>query len=117
MSCIFCSLDCSVYIVENNHFIAIWDKHPVSKGHALVISKHHFANFIDMKADETVALQEISKDIKRIIDAKHHPDAYNLAMNCGEAAGQSVFHFHMHIIPRYGKHKSGVFGRVRESIF
>ena len=117
MSCIFCSLDCAVYIAENSHFMAIWDKHPVSRGHALIISKRHFADYFDMKDNEAIALQELCSEVKQIIAAKFKPDAYNLAMNCGAAAGQSVFHFHLHIIPRYGKPKSGIFGRGRESLF
>ncbi|GAB1467540.1 HIT family protein [Candidatus Cloacimonadota bacterium] len=117
MSCVFCNLDCAVYITENEAFFAIWDKHPVAKGHALIISKRHIADYFELNKEEVVALQSICLDLKGILGKKYEPSGYNLAMNCGAAAGQSVFHFHMHVIPRYLKEKGNAFARMRESLF
>ncbi|PKN72776.1 MAG: HIT family protein [Candidatus Cloacimonetes bacterium HGW-Cloacimonetes-3] len=117
MSCVFCNLDCAVYITENESFFAIWDKHPVSKGHALIISKRHAGDYFDLSKDEAIALQELCVRIKGIISKKHEPVGFNLAMNCGHAAGQTVLHFHMHVIPRYAKDKVNAFSRLRESLF
>lgn len=100
--CVFCELDDSLKLLENEHFFVIKDKRPVSRGHVLIISKRHFETYFALRAEELTALYEISLASKASLDEKYEPTGYNLAINHGQSAGQTVFHFHMHIIPRYG---------------
>ena len=117
MPCEFCNLDCSVYLAENEHFFAIGDKYPVSKGHTLIISKRHTPDYFTLSPEELVSLHAITLSVKKVLEEKYEPRGYNLAMNCGSVAGQSIPHFHLHIIPRFGKENKGIFPRRRESVF
>jgi diadenosine tetraphosphate (Ap4A) HIT family hydrolase len=101
MSCVFCAIPEPQWLLSNQHFYVIWDKRPVTDGHALVIAKQHVENYFDLSADVLEALHNLVKQAKAMIEARYHPDGFNLLMNCGAGAGQTVFHFHMHLIPRY----------------
>lgn len=101
MSCVFCEFDEQRMIATNASFYAIWDIRPVSRGHALVVSKRHVTDFFGLNPTEMSDLHAITSHVKGIIDAMHAPTGCNLAVNCGRDAGQTVFHFHLHIIPRY----------------
>ena len=103
MDCIFCLMDKAKHIIENEHFYVIADKHPVTRGHLLIISKRHFVDYFGINEAEAVALSDIVKAAKDHLVGLYAPVAYNLGMNCGKQAGQSVFHFHLHLIPRYAK--------------
>ncbi|SES12856.1 HIT family protein [Salipaludibacillus aurantiacus] len=98
-SCIFCKLNS--YILENDMAFVIYDKYPVTEGHALVIPKRHVADYFDTTDEEKRAMQELSEHIRDIQNEKLSPDGFNIGINCGEAAGQTIFHVHMHVIPRY----------------
>jgi len=118
MQCIFCSLDSSKVLLDNDLFVVIEDKFPVTRGHLLVISKRHFADFFAIEQTEMAALREIIIRAKDWLDERYQPSAYNLGMNCGRHAGQSIDHFHLHIIPRYsGDQRRGQMKRgLREYI-
>jgi diadenosine tetraphosphate (Ap4A) HIT family hydrolase len=116
MDCVFCNLDSRLFIAENELFCAIWDIHPVSKGHALIISKRHCQDFFSLSQAETCALQELSVTVQHLLKEKYQAEGYNLAMNCGKIAGQSIPHFHLHIIPRYKRDKVHPFKHLRESL-
>lgn len=100
--CPFCNLhsDCEI-ISETDTCVSFFDAYPVSKGHALIIPKRHVASYFDLTDDELHAMNEMLKFVKSKIDEQYHPDGYNIGININEAAGQSVFHVHMHVIPRY----------------
>lgn len=104
-NCIFCKLangDITTNsIYEDDDFKVILDASPATKGHALILPKQHYANIFEIE-DETLA--KAAKLAKKIMT--HEKDVlgcegYNLVQNNGEVAGQTVFHFHMHLIPRY----------------
>lgn len=99
MSCVFCEL--KDYALENEAAFAIFDKYPVSKGHILIIPKRHVANFFDLDKYERDKIFELVDQSKVLLDDKYNPDGYNIGVNINEAAGQTVFHVHIHIIPRY----------------
>ncbi len=103
MECIFCLLSSNNknFLYENKEFYSIPDKSPLTKGHTLVISKMHYENFFDFPKENASSLVEAVQETKKIIQVKYSPDAYNVGSNNGKDAGQSVFHFHMHLIPRY----------------
>lgn len=106
-NCIFCKLANGVFptnsIYEDDDFNVILDASPATKGHALILPKEHYANIYEM--DEEL-LGKAAKLAKKIITYEKEVlgcDGYNIVQNNGEVAGQTVFHFHMHLIPRYGK--------------
>ena len=92
---------------------AIYDKYPVSPGHALVIPKRHIASYNDLSIYERNAMSNIVPYACKKIDEHFHPDGYNVGINIGKAAGQSVFHCHMHVIPRYNGDVPNPKGGVR----
>ena len=77
------------------------DTYPVSDGHCLVIPKRHMATFFECTAEENRDFHTLILKAKEIIDDNYQPDAYNIGNNNGLYAGQSIFHLHIHIIPRY----------------
>lgn len=104
-NCIFCKIAAgdipSATIYEDNDFRVILDIEPASKGHALILPKEHYANLYEL-SDELAAKALIvaKKVITKMTDILGC-DGYNVVQNNGEAAGQTVFHFHIHLIPRY----------------
>ena len=97
--CIFCQM--KDYILENELAYAIYDKYPVGKGHMLFIPKRHVKNFFDITKEEREAIFELIDEGKKLLDEKYSPDSYNVGINCGEHAGQTIMHVHVHLIPRY----------------
>ena len=102
IDCPFCSIkENNDILFENNFAYAILDNFPVSEGHTLVIPKRHAKTYFDLTEEEITALYQLSLKVKLYLDEKFHPDGFNIGFNCGEKAGQTVMHCHMHIIPRY----------------
>lgn len=99
--CIFCNLSSERIIAENELCLAIRDGFPVTKGHTLIIPKRHVADYFDLTSNEITAMQTMMKEVKCQLDNELHPDGYNIGINVNAAAGQTVFHVHMHLIPRY----------------
>ena len=110
--CPFCN-DIDSIIDESKYWYAIYDKYPVSKGHTLLISKRHISSFFDLTSEETRQIHSMIKRVKRKLDDKYFPNGYNIGVNCGRAAGQTVPHCHIHIIPRYDNDVSDPTGGVR----
>jgi len=88
-------------ITENDYFFSFYDKYPLNEGHMLVVPKRHFADFFDMTSQEWQWARESILEIKEILDIQFSPTGYNIGINVGADAGQSIFHAHIHIIPRY----------------
>ena len=103
-------------IGETIHFVIMQDNFPVSPGHLLVISKKLKCDYFDLTNDELLNLATAIKVAKRLIEEHYKPDGYNIGMNCGKAAGQSVMHFHCHVIPRYDGDTENPRGGVRHCI-
>ena len=87
--------------MTNGLAVAIRDMFPISPGHTLIIVKRHVATFFDTTTEERLALFELMDKAKRELDGELHPAAYNIGVNDGPAAGQTVPHLHVHLIPRY----------------
>jgi diadenosine tetraphosphate (Ap4A) HIT family hydrolase len=100
MTCIFCALDRPT-IAENAHAVAVGDGFAVSPGHALIIPKRHATTIFDLTEAEYVGCFKLVKVVKALLEELHHPDGFNVGVNSGEAAGQTVMHAHIHVIPRY----------------
>ena len=97
--CIFCKLD--NYVLENDLAYAIFDINPVSLGHTLIILKDHKENIFETNNEDRLAMFDLLEKAKALVDKEHHPQGYNVCLNCGASAGQTVMHVHMHLIPRY----------------
>lgn len=101
MNCIFCNIDKERIILENEYAFAIFDNFPVSKGHMLIIPKKHIKNYFEADENTKGQLWELLDECKIFADKQFNPQGYNIGINCGEAAGQTVMHLHIHLIPRY----------------
>ena len=105
--CIFCKIvngDIpSAKVFENEHVLAFLDISQVTKGHTLVIPKVHKENLYELTPDIANNLFASVPEIAKALKSEYEPLGLNLVNNNGEHAGQTVFHFHMHLIPRYGK--------------
>ena len=101
--CLFCKWkeEKDKIIIENELAFARYDEFAVSKGHMLFMTKRHIKDFFETTEEERIALFELMDKAKKLLDEKYNPDGYNIGMNCGEMAGQSVMHIHVHLIPRY----------------
>lgn len=101
-TCIFCDKVANgEALLQNELAIAFFDSFPVSRGHVLIIPRRHAETFFDLTDDELVAMKHLAFEVKALLDEQFHPDGYNIGLNCREAGGQTVFHCHMHVIPRY----------------
>lgn len=88
-------------LYDNDVFVIVKDQYPVSPGHLLIISKQVRKDFFDLTGLERYNLSSVILKAKELIEKEYKPDGYNIGMNCGSSAGQTVFHFHCHVIPRY----------------
>jgi diadenosine tetraphosphate (Ap4A) HIT family hydrolase len=112
-SCPFCSIDDKRIILENETVVAIRDAFPVSFGHTLIIPKRHISSFFETSKGEREAIVEALEQSKRILDKEFNPDGYNIGINDGVMAGQTVMHLHIHLIPRYKGDSSDPRGGIR----
>lgn len=100
-SCPFCNLRPSQLVAEHLLAVVVRDAFPLSPGHCLVIPRRHVASFFDCTAEERAAMMELLDSAKAVLDRESRPAAYNLGLNNGRVAGQTVMHTHLHLIPRY----------------
>jgi diadenosine tetraphosphate (Ap4A) HIT family hydrolase len=97
--CPFCEMDRPL-VLENGVAVAFRDTFPLAEGHTLVVPKHHVATIFDLGADEQVAIWSLVAKVRESLVADFHPDGFNIGLNDGPAAGQTVMHAHVHVIPR-----------------
>lgn len=100
-NCIFCQREQIQFVLENDLTGAFWDRSPVSTGHLLIIPKTHRDNYFALTTPELVAVNNLIHEAKALLDHDFQPDGYNIGVNIHEAAGQTVMHAHIHVIPRY----------------
>ena len=103
-------------IIENENAFAIYDGFPVSKGHVLVIPKRVVAEIFDLNDEEYSSCFNLVKDVKKILEEEFKPDGFNIGINNGEKAGQTIFHAHIHVIPRYSGDVDNPKGGIRHVI-
>ncbi len=111
--CLFCNYDRARHICENDYAYAIYDSFPVNRGHVLVIPKRHFESFFEASEEEMTAIYKIIKEVKERVDWDYRPEGYNIGINIGKAAGQTIEHAHIHIIPRYNGDVENPQGGIR----
>jgi diadenosine tetraphosphate (Ap4A) HIT family hydrolase len=115
--CLFCQIarrEREAKILEVfPHCYAIKDEFPVSKGHILIIPNEHTENWFTAREEVRLDMIKALHLLKKRLDAEYNPHGYNIGMNCGEAAGQTVMHLHLHLIPRYWGDMENPKGGVR----
>lgn len=99
-NCPFCNIE-RASIAENEIAYAVYDKYPVTEGHTLVIPKKHTADYFDLDANEKCEIWRLVDEVQVYLKQKFRPDGFNVGFNINKAAGQTIFHFHIHVIPRY----------------
>lgn len=112
-TCPFCRTDPAKVLLENELAFAFYDGFPVTLGHTLVVPKRHVASFFDISAEEQAALFDLVGKVRELLLEQHAPDAFNIGINDGVAAGQTVLHLHIHLIPRYAGDTEDPRGGVR----
>ncbi len=104
-NCIFCKIAAgdipSKTIYEDEQFRVIMDISPATKGHALILPKEHYANLYEIPEEVAADAMKLAKKLAKKMTDALECDGFNVVQNNGEVAGQTVFHFHMHLIPRY----------------
>ena len=112
-NCPFCNLPRDRIVFDSELALVIRDKFPVSPGHTLIVPKRHVASFCDTTPEEQAAVLKLLRIARVDLDHVHHPAAYNISVNDGAAAGQTVMHLHVHLIPRYPGDREDPRGGVR----
>ncbi len=112
-SCIFCSLNTERIITQNNHAFAVYDKYPVNKGHTLVIPHTHIANYFDLPEDIRNGCWNLVDKVYQRLSEKLSVEHFNIGVNIGSRAGQTIFHAHIHLIPRFPEDVEDPTGGVR----
>ena len=115
-TCPFCSLPAERVVAQGSHTVTIRDAYPASPGHTLVIARRHVESFFDATADEQAGILAAVAEARLALDAELHPDGYNVGVNVGVAAGQTVMHVHVHVIPRFTGDTPNPRGGVRHCI-
>ena len=99
--CLFCSMPADRIVASNNLAYAVKDGFPVTEGHALVIPKRHVTDFFGLTDDEVLACHQLLKKLRfTILSEDNLVEGFNVGINAGAAAGQTIFHCHIHLIPR-----------------
>jgi len=99
--CPFCNISADRVMRATENAIALEDAFPVSLGHTLVIPRRHVLSFFDLEREEQIALLDLLGWARTQVNTSHRPAGFNIGINDGAAAGQTVMHLHIHLIPRY----------------
>jgi diadenosine tetraphosphate (Ap4A) HIT family hydrolase len=116
-TCVFCHPEKGREIILETEFAyAIYDKFPVNPGHVLVIPVRHAAGYFDLTDEEQRGCWSLLNQVTEIIRQKFNPDGFNIGININSAAGQTIFHVHIHVIPRYSGDVVNPRGGVRNVV-
>ncbi|MDN5250330.1 HIT family protein [Betaproteobacteria bacterium LSUCC0117] len=111
--CAFCKLPRERVAASSEHGMVIRDAYPISDGHTLIIPKRHIGSFFDLTSAELSDLFALLNNAKTNLDRELSPDGYNVGINDGPVAGQTIPHLHIHLIPRYKGDRADPRGGVR----
>src|SRR5262245_60224585 len=115
LSCPFCTL-ARPLLLESTLAVAFDDARPISRGHLLVAPRRHVPTYFDCTSEEKAALWALVDQARDALVERHHPDGFNVGFNAGTAAGQTVDHAHIHVIPRYRGDVEDPRGGVRHAV-
>ena len=100
-TCVFCKFSPERVFLETSAAVACFDLYPIAKGHALVMPRTHVGSLYDLPPEEQTALWKLVGEARQELIVRFAPNGFNIGINDGEAAGQTVAHAHIHLIPRY----------------
>jgi diadenosine tetraphosphate (Ap4A) HIT family hydrolase len=113
-NCPFCDLsERGEILAESELAVAFFDAYPVSPGHALVVPRRHEEDYFGLSEEEQLELWRLVGRVRARLVERHRPDGFNLGVNVGEAAGQTIRHVHLHVIPRYEGDQPDARGGIR----
>lgn len=112
-TCPLCEIELERVWLRNETGLVLWDGYALSEGHSLVVPIRHVASLFDLSFDEQSSLWELVTEARNQLAAKSNPDGFNVGVNDGEAAGQTVMHAHIHIIPRWRQDVADPRGGIR----
>ncbi len=115
-ACPFCTVAENRIIEQDSHALVIADTFPVSRGHTLIIPRRHAADFLELARAEVESIYHLARLVRERLDRELQPQGYNIGVNIGAAAGQTVMHAHMHLIPRFSLDVADPVGGVRNVI-
>lgn len=116
MSCVFCDVPIQHLVAEDELTITLRDAYPVSPGHTLIIPRRHISSMVDATPEELQAILRALAAARATLDRERRPDGYNIGINDGVAAGQTVMHLHVHLIPRFADDMSNPRGGIRHCV-
>lgn len=114
--CPFCTIPPERVVAQDDQTVTLRDRYPVSEGHTLVVPKRHVASWFELDDAEQSALLRAVRSAQTELDEELHPDGWNIGVNVGAAAGQTVWHVHVHLIPRFEGDVDDPRGGVRHVI-
>ena len=112
-NCPFCEPEPDRVWLRTDTAMVLWDAFPITGGHSLVVPRQHVASIYELSAEEQAALWALVAEARGRLNDDLHPDGFNVGLNDGEAAGQTILHAHIHIIPRYSGDVADPRGGVR----
>lgn len=112
--CLFCDLSEHKTLCESEGFVAVFDNFPANPGHILVIPKRHVVSYFDLSPEEMGEAARLLAEAQRLVAAQFGPDDYTIGINDGPAAGRSVHHLHIHLIPRFAGDVPDPRGGIRQ---
>jgi diadenosine tetraphosphate (Ap4A) HIT family hydrolase len=114
--CIFCNLERLEILAETADVVAIPDRYPVNEGHTLVVPREHVESLFELPPERIAAVWLMVSRVRSILSEKYRPEGFTIGVNDGEAAGQTVSHAHIHVIPRYSGDVIDPRGGIRQVI-
>ena len=115
--CLFCSITQERIVLENDLAYAVRDGFPVTEMHSIIIPKRHIPDYFDLTTEELLACDQLIRSLKEEINnSDSSVNGFNIGMNAGESAGQTIFHCHIHLIPRRTGDVDNPRGGVRHTI-
>jgi diadenosine tetraphosphate (Ap4A) HIT family hydrolase len=114
--CPLCNVPAERIVSASAEAVALLDAYPVSPGHTLIVTRRHVASFFELTAAEVLALHELLFRMQQQLQAEYSPQGYNIGVNVGRTAGQTIMHVHVHLVPRYPGDVPDPTGGVRNII-
>ena len=111
--CPFCNPPDSNVWHSNDKGIVLWDGFPVAEGHSLIVPTTHVASLFDLASEDQQSLWQMASEVREILTKKLSPDGFNVGLNDGVAAGQTIMHAHIHVVPRWAGDVADPRGGVR----